>query len=155
MKGSLYTYMYVCFESYGIKLSADWQADGMLTSKLTELSDELRRTQTTRDELARDVDKMADGKKQAEQEVMSLKTTLQSLDSYRHTADERIRDAEAKLGVSARVLCVKLDVSACVLSLCGALVQIIRVCPVTGVLWIMCMLVIFCVRDTHHKVKTC
>ena len=76
----------------------------MLTSKLTELSDELRRTQTTRDELARDVDKMADGKKQAEQEVMSLKTTLQSLDSYRHTADERIRDAEAKLGVSARVM---------------------------------------------------
>ena len=87
----------------------------MLTSKLTELSDELRRTQTTRDELARDVDKMADGKKQAEQEVMSLKTTLQSLDSYRHTADERIRDAEAKLGVSACVLCAKLGVSACVL----------------------------------------
>ena len=102
----------------------------MLTSKLTELSDELRRTQTTRDELARDVDKMADGKKQAEQEVMSLKTTLQSLDSYRHTADERIRDAEAKLGVSACVLCAKLGVHKCMRTFCAT-----NKSPVDTALW--------------------
>ena len=65
----------------------------MLSSKMSEVQDELRRTQAARDEIA-------DAKQKAEQEVMKLKSSLQNMDSYSRQTEERMRENDAKIQVS-------------------------------------------------------
>ena len=69
----------------------------MLTTKLTEVSEELRRTHVRHEEMTRDYSKVADSNKQAEQEILRLQSALSNADSYRHDTDAHMK---AKLDVS-------------------------------------------------------